>query len=292
MTKPREKQIINNAGEDFLGLRAIRSITGREIRLGFRNPWAYSFMVLFTLFSLALLSIQSRHGIQEYTGTTGAMINLILYLLPLMTLLLGSFSITAEKEEGGWQLLSTYPLGSSSYIIGKFIGMAYVLLVIVAVGFGVSGLISSLASHTYSWNSYMLFLLFSAVLVLMFLSLALLIGTLCHNRWQALTAGVALWFFLVLGWPTLLVALLGLVPYTMIKPLLLMLVFLNPAELSRLFLVVKLGGGSVLGPEYYKWVDFMYRPEGTVTFLGGSLLWIVLLLAAAILVLERGRRRD
>ncbi|WP_082423277.1 ABC transporter permease [Paenibacillus dakarensis] len=291
MTNLRETQTLRNTDEDFLGLRAIWSITGREIRLGFRNPWAYSFMLLFTLFSLALLSIQTRYGIQEYTGTSGAMINLILYLLPLMTLLLGSFSITAEKEEGGWTLLSTYPLGSSSYIIGKFFGMVYVLLIIVAIGFGVSGLISSLVSHTYSWKSYMLFLLFSTILVLMFLSLALLIGTLCKNRWQALTAGVALWFFLVLGWPSLLVALLGFVPYSMIKPLLMLLVFLNPAELSRLFLVIKLGGGSVLGPEYYKWVNWMVRPEGTVTFLGASLLWIILMLAAAILVIERRRRR-
>lgn len=292
MTKPRDKRNISNGeDEDFLGLRAIGAITRREIKLGFRNPWSYSFMVLFTLFGLALLAIQTRQGGEDYSGTTGAMINLILYLLPLMTLLLGSFSITAEKEEGGWQLLSTYPMSSSSYMIGKFTGMTYVLLVIVAVGFGLSGLVSSLVTHSYSWTSYMLFLMFSAVLVLMFLSLALLIGTLCKNRWQALTFGVAVWFFLVLGWPTLLVALLGLVPYTLIKPLLMLLVFLNPAELSRLFLVIKLGGGSVLGPEYYKWVNWMYRPEGTVTFLASSLLWIAVLLIAAIVILERGRRR-
>ncbi|SMF66056.1 Cu-processing system permease protein [Paenibacillus uliginis N3/975] len=271
-------------------MRAIRVIALREIKLGFRNPWSYSFMVLFALFSLALLAIQSQQGTVDYSGTTGAMINLILYLLPLMTLLLGSFSITAEKEEGGWQLLSTYPLSSSAYLMGKFTGMTYVLLIIVFIGFGLSGIISSLVTHSYTWKSFMLFLMFSVLLVLLFLGAAMFIGTLCKNRWQALTYSVAIWFFFVLGWPTLLIAVLGLVPYTLIKPLLLLLEFLNPAEISRLFLVIKLGGGSVLGPEYYKWVNWMYQPEGTVTFLFVCIVWIVVMFLAAVFMLERGRR--
>ncbi|NMO94484.1 ABC transporter permease [Paenibacillus lemnae] len=279
----------NTSGEDFLSLRAIQTIAGREIKLGFRNPWSYSFMGLFILFSLALLLIQQQQGLQDYSGTTSAMINLILYLLPLMTLLLGSFSIAAEKEEGGWQLLSTYPIRAAGYVLGKYIGTLYVLLIIVAAGFGISGLISAFTSQSYTWKTYSLFIVFSCCLVLFFLALSLLIGVLCRNRWQALTVSVSVWFFLVLGWPTLLIALLGVLAYPLIKPMLMIMVFLNPAELSRLFLVIKLGGGSVLGPEYYRWVNWMHQPEGTLTFLAAGLLWIVLLLTAASWILQRRR---
>lgn len=68
----------------------IDKIAKREIKIGFRNPWAYSFMALFSLFSLALLIIQSQSFMEGYTYTTGTMLNLILYLLPLMTMLLAS----------------------------------------------------------------------------------------------------------------------------------------------------------------------------------------------------------
>ncbi|WP_347880746.1 ABC transporter permease [Paenibacillus sp. F411] len=274
--------------EDFLSLRAASAMASREIKLGFRSAWAYSFMALFVLLSLALLLIQQQSS-GGYTGTTGAVMNLILYLLPLMALLLGSFSIAAEREEGGWQLLSTYPISTCGYVTGKFAGTLAVLLIIVAAGFGLSGLVSFLVTQTYTFSTYILFLTFSACLIVSFLSLSLLIGALSSNRWQALTLSVAVWFLLVLGWPTLIIAVLGMLPYLWIKPVLMTLVFLNPAELSRLFLVIKLGGGAVLGPEYYKWVGLMAQPEGTLIFLSVSTVWMVLLLGLSAWIMQRRR---
>lgn len=46
----------------------------------------------------------------------------------------------------------------------------------------------------------------------------------------------------MIGWTTILIAVLGLLPYLWIKPVLIALTFLNPAELVRLFVVIKLGG--------------------------------------------------
>ncbi len=119
----------------------------REVKLGFRNPWAYSFMALFTLFSLSLLLINTQNFMQGYSSSTASMLNLILYLLPLMTLLLGSFSLTAEKEEGSWQLLSTYPLTTFSFLWGKYVGLTSVLMTIVAFGYGVTGIIGALLGN-------------------------------------------------------------------------------------------------------------------------------------------------
>ncbi|GIP40439.1 nitrous oxide metabolic protein [Paenibacillus sp. J31TS4] len=271
-------------------MRHISTIALREVKLGFRNPWAYSFMALFALFSLALLLVQSQQQVGGYTSTTGTMINLILYLLPLMTLLLGSFSVTAEKEEGGWHLLSTYPLGTMAYLWGKYTGLAAVLLVIVSIGFGLSGVLGVLLGKAFSAGTFGLFFAFSVFLVLLFLGIAVLAGTLCRNRWQALTYGVAIWFFYILGWPTLLIAVLGVLPYLWIKPVLVALIFLNPAELTRLMTVVKMGGGSILGPDYYSWVGWIQQPLGTALFLAVCLVWIALSMGIAGFLWERGRR--
>ncbi|MCC3377608.1 ABC transporter permease [Cohnella sp. REN36] len=272
-------------------MRQTRTIALRELKLGFRNPWAYSFMALFAVFSLALVLIQSQEGLSGYTSTTGTMINLMLYLLPLMTLLLGSFSLTAEKEEGGWQLLSSYALSTSAFLSGKYLGLAGVLILIVAFGFGLSGAIGAVFGHAFPPASFGLFLVFAVLLILLFLGIAAILGAICRNRWQALTYGVAIWFFLVLGWPTLLIALLGFLPYLWIKPALIGLIFANPAELNRLFLIVKMGGGSILGPEYYHWVGWIERPTGSLVFAAVCVLWIAASLGLAIWVWERGRAR-
>ncbi|MBB6694494.1 ABC transporter permease [Cohnella xylanilytica] len=273
-------------------MRHLAAIASREIKLGFRNPWAYSFMALFALFSLALLLIQSQAGLDGYTSTTGTMMNLILYLLPLMTMLLGSFALTSEKEEGGWRLLSSFSLRTHSYIWGKYFGLAAVLLVIVAFGFGLSGIAGVFFGQGFALAGYGRLLLFSALIVLLFLGLSVLMGSICRNRWQALTYGVGVWFFLILGWPTILIAGLGFLPYVWIKPALVALIFVNPAELNRLFFVVKMGGGSVLGPEYYRWVEWIERPAGSLIFAIVCLAWIVAYVESAAWLWERGRRRE
>ncbi len=272
-------------------MKSVLQVALREVKIGFRNPWAYSFMGLFALFSLSLLLIQSQNVVEGYSGVTGSMLNLILYLLPLMTLLLGSFSLTAEKEEGSWELLSTYPLSTFGFIAGKFIGMTLVLFTIIAFGFGLMGVIGALLGSGFAIDTFGLFLAFSVGLVLLFLALAMVIGTIARNRWQALTIAVALWFFAIIGWSALLISGLGLLPYLWVKPAVVALTMFNPAELVRLFIVVKLGGGAVLGPEYYDWVNWIKRPIGTLGFAALCALWIGIALSLSNLLWERGRAR-
>ncbi|MNC15752.1 ABC-2 family transporter protein [compost metagenome] len=266
-------------------------VARRELKMGFRNPWSYSFLGLFCTFSLSLLLINSQNVVEGYTAVTSSMLSLILYLLPLMTLFLGSFSLTSEKEEGSWQLLSTYPMGTMSFVLGKYMGLAAVLLIIVAFGYGLMGLISGLLGMAFDSANYFLFLAFSVGLVLLFLTIALFIGSLSRNRWQALTISVAIWFFTVIGWPSFLIAGLGLVPYLWVKPLLVAFTLLNPAELVRLFVVIKLGGGSVLGPEYYQWIEWIGKSGGSLLFIGVCLIWILISILLVYWIWERGRSR-
>lgn len=58
----------------------ILHIARRELKIGFRNPWAYSFLALFCTFSLGLLLIHVNNAVEGYTAVTGSMLSLILYL--------------------------------------------------------------------------------------------------------------------------------------------------------------------------------------------------------------------
>lgn len=266
-------------------------IAKREMRLGFRNPWAYTFLALFTVFSLALLLIQSRQAFEGYTYSTGSMLHLILYLLPLMALMLGSFSITGEREEGRWTLLSTYSLSTVQFVLGKYAGLAGVLCAILAFGFGFSGCISYVIGRGIHPSWLLFFFFFSLVLVLLYLGIAMLIGTCCKNRWQALTFSVCVWFITILAWPALLVSVLGALPYLWIKPALVGATFFNPAEFIRVFMVIRMGGGSIFGPEYYQWIDWVRTPGAPFLFGGLCLAWIGACLGTACLIWERRRFR-
>jgi len=64
-------------------------------------------------------------------------------------------------------------------------------------------------------------------------------------------------------------------------------IFLNPAEFVRVFSVARLGGGSIFGPEYYKWMYWVDSPLGDVGFVALCLLWIGATMYAAITAWER-----
>lgn len=263
----------------------------REIRLGIRNPWAYSFLALFSLFCLALMAVQAEYSFGGYTHSTGNLINLVLYLLPLMTLLLGAFAVTSEKEDGGWQLLSTYPLTTLQLLSGKYYGLLVVLSVIVCFGFGLSGLFAALFQQSLSLSMLLYFVMFSMIIVIIFAAIAVLIGTISRNRWQALTICVGVWFLFIIGWSTALISVLSKLPYLWIKPTIVTLTFLNPAELIRIFMVSQMGGGSIFGPEYAQWIRWIDGPWGLPLFLGVCALWVLLTLGLAMWLWERGRRR-
>lgn len=266
-------------------------VAKREMKMGFRNPWAYSFLILFSVFSLCLLIIHSQSVVEGYSGITASMLSLILYLLPLMTLFIGSFSLTSEKEDGSWRLLATYPIGTLSFVAGKYIGLLAILLTVVAFGYGCLGVLSGVMGMNFDMNTYGLLLVFSALLVLLFLSVSMIVGSLSANRWQAMTLSVSIWFFLVIGWSTILLSVLNMLPYLWIKPLLVALTFLNPAELARLFVVIRLGGGSVLGPEYYRWVDWIQQPVGNWLFAAVCAGWVLITVGIVFAIWERGRYR-
>jgi len=242
------------------------TIMKRELRIGFRNPWAYSFLALFVIFMLSMLLIHQQGYSSGYSGVTGMLMNLTLYLLPLITLMLGAFSITGEKEDGSAALLYTYRLSLTSWLGGKYIGLLLVLISIVTIGYSVTGIISSFTASGFTASVYALLFIFAVLLIAAFLAIAMVIGAIASTRWQALTYVIGIWFFFIIGWSPIMIALLGQLPYLWIKPLLTIMTFFNPAEWIRVYIIAALGGGTIVGPEYYQWITWIMHPSGHIAF--------------------------
>src|SRR5699024_7614877 len=100
----------------------------------------------------------------------------------LITLLLGGFSVTTEKEDGQWELLSTYPISIYVFLWGKWIGLAVILLTMIFFSYGLAGIITSLFGQSLSFSTYIFFFLFSLVVALVYVIVALLIVSLAKNR--------------------------------------------------------------------------------------------------------------
>ncbi|MEH7107947.1 ABC transporter permease [Bacillus sp. JJ1764] len=251
----------------------------------------YTFFILWVLvFSLLFLLEKTNSGISGFTNITGTILNIILYLLPLFMLITGSFSIANEMENGQWQLLSTYPVSLLAYLLGKCGGLFTAQTVIFTLSFGCSMGIGLIAGNAMTLGWLLKIYLFSILLIYTFIILGLLIGTWVKTRWQAFTISVAMWFFLIMIWPTALITFLGLVPYPVIEPIMKMAMMLNPAEFLRIFFIVKWDSGSVFGQSYDSIVTLFHSGAGWLILSAYLAIYLVAFISLALLCLQRRRQ--
>lgn len=250
----------------------------------------YTFLLLWVLvFSLLFLLERTNTGISEFTNITGTIVNILLYLIPLFMMIIGSFSIANEMENGQWALLCTYPVSIHVYLFGKFTGLLTAQIVVFTLSYGISMLIGLAAGIHLSIQWLMGIFLFALLLIYVFLLLGLVLGAVAKTRWKALMLSVALWFFFIMIWPTALIAILGLFPYPMINPLMKVATLLNPAEFLRVFLVIQWDSGAIFGQSYDSIVHLFHSRAGWMILLMYMIVYQLVLAAFAILMLRRRR---
>lgn len=262
----------------------------REMRMHFRSSWTYSFIAFLTLFVGLIMNMYGNMaGIGQYTKATGTLMNLLAFLLPLMALVIGAFSLTMEKEDGTRNLLFTYPISSIEWIAGKVIGLLIVLLTTLTFAFSIGGIIGFVTGFHLEARSILMLFGYSGMLVTLFLAISIVIGTVSKTRWQALTISISVWIVFVLAWPILLMTILHSLPYQTLVQTIEIATLLNPLEFTRIFFMVKLGGGEVLGPEYLKWVVWIKQSYSVIFYIGLSLIWIFIMLLISVIATERSR---
>lgn len=262
----------------------------QELRVSLRQRSFYIFLLLYFLMVAVICSIQGKvPGIGDYSNMSATLMNVILYLLPLVSLLLGSFSMTQEKEDGSYLLLLSYPLSAHSYILGKYLGQFTAQWIVVTFSFSLTGLLNLLFSFGITLKWFFLLYTFSVLLLLCFLATAFLVGALTDNRWQALMTSIMIWFIFIMVWPLLLLSIVSFLPYDWIQPLLSYATLLNPAECLRIILTIQLGGGAVFGQPYYSLMNSLLQPLGIAALLIYCLLFIAFYLGLSVKMMKRRR---
>lgn len=263
-----------------------------ELRMNVRQRSYYSFLVLWVVvLSLLFLLQASAPSLTGYTNMTGTVVNIALYIIPLFMLIIGSFSIANEMENGQWRLLTTYPLFSLSYIVGKVGGQFTAQVIVFTFSYGLSLAIGLLIGNRFSGEWLLSIYFFSISLIFFFLIIGIAVGCVVSTRWQALSTSVMIWFFLIMIWPTTLIAVLGLVPYTWIAPLMEFALYINPAEFIRVSFVLSLDAGVVFGRTYDSLMTFLNSPSGVLINVLYFIVFLTIMFLFSMGMLEWRKRR-
>jgi len=267
----------------------IVSIAAKEIRDAVRNRWFALSSAAFAALALALaylaLAGAGSVGMGGFGRTAAGLINLVLFIVPLMALTAGAGTLAGERDRGTLQLLLSQPISRTEAMFGKYAGLAGAMLVALTIGFGLSGLVMAWRGGSAQVGAYAALIGLTFLLAISMLSVGVLISSLAPRAPVAIGTAIFVWLLLVL------LSDLGLMGSAIVFKLqahdLFHLALINPAQAFKLSAVSAIEGSlEPLGPAgtyavrtYGQWLPAL---------LASSLAaWTIAPLALAMLVFSR-----
>jgi ABC-type transport system involved in multi-copper enzyme maturation permease subunit len=183
-----------------LNFRAVYTIAKKEFSDNARNKWIISMITIFLVLTI-VASIMAGHGkLGELEGTVGALMSISVMLVPIIAIMLGYATISGEAESGALSIVLTCPVSRVDVLLGKFLGLGSVICFSVLVGFGSSGLIVAATAGGAQWSAYLVFMLLTMLLGMLYLSLSICFSSVLKRRVTSLAAGVVVFFLgMILG---------------------------------------------------------------------------------------------
>jgi Cu-processing system permease protein len=177
--------------------------------------------------------------------------------------------------------MSSQPLSRKKILLSEYGGVALSLLGAFFIGVGIPVLL-------FAFDATGLALLFTgAALTLVFTSIAFLASVKARDKARGIGSALLLWFYFALIYDGLvLLILFSFSDYPMEK-FTLVLSALNPIDLGRIFIILKMDVSALMGYTGALYKDFFGSGTGILFPAGIMLLWIILPLWSALRIFKR-----
>lgn len=259
--------------------KTIATVARLELLVTVRNKWTLIFAIVFgaLVVSISYFGIMAEgfSGMQNFTRTSASILNLVLYIVPLVALTMGTLSFTGDK--GSAELLYSQPISRSEITFGKVLGIFASIAISTLVGYTIAGGIIFFSNGTDGVASYALFVLLSLMLSLIFLSLSVLIATISKRKSRAFGVALFVWFFFVLFYDLLALGGTLFLKGSASNMFLFFSLFGNPVGMVRVASLIILDNASIFGPAGATLIRFLGGGATSVLILTCALfLWIIL----------------
>ena len=204
-----------------------------------RSRWSYVYFVFYLLLGFTLLFLNN-----DLSKAVITLMNVIIILVPLIGTIFGVMYYYNSKEFT--ELLLAQPLNRSSIFLGQYLGVALSLSLSLVLGIGIPFVFYGLFKSTVVWD-FSLLLISGTFLTFIFTSLAFNIALSNENKIKGFGYAILLWMLLAIVYDgVFLMSLIIFEDYPLDK-LSLVGTILNPIDLSRTLILLKLDISALLG---------------------------------------------
>lgn len=233
-----------------------------------RSRWSYVYFLFYLLLGIVLLFLNN-----DLSKAVITLMNVIIILVPLIGTIFGVMYYYSSREFT--ELLLAQPVKRSSIFLGQYFGVALSLSLSLIIGLGLPFVFYGIFKSGAIWD-FSLLLITGTFLTLIFTALAFIIALANENKIKGFGYAILLWLFMAVIYDGLfLMSLMYFENYPLDK-FSLIATMLNPIDLSRVLILLKLDISALLGYTGAVFQRFFGTSLGLVISSGILLLWVVI----------------
>jgi Cu-processing system permease protein len=223
-------------------------------------------IVAYTLFQL-VVSFSLFNLEENESRAVLSLLNIVLIVLPLISIVFGTIHYYNSYEF--IELMLAQPMSRQRIILSEYAGVAFSLSAAFILGVGAPVLI-------YSFNATGISLLLTGfLLTLVFSSLAFFASVKARDKARGIGIALLLWFYFALIYDGLVMLILFNFSDYPLEKITLLLTALNPVDLGRVFIMLKMDESALMGATSALYKDFFGNVTGILFTTGIMLLWAI-----------------
>jgi len=233
-----------------------------------RSRWSYVYFLFYLALGFVLLFLNN-----DVAKAVITLMNVIIVLVPLIGTIFGVMYYYDSKEFT--ELLLAQPVKRSSIFLGQYLGVAGSLTLSLVLGMGIPFLAYGLFRSETIFD-FSLLLVTGAFLTLIFTALSFNIALSNENKIKGFGYAILVWLFLAVIYDgVFLISLIVFEDYPL-DSLSLVAITLNPIDLSRTLILLKLDISALLGYTGAVFKEFFGTNLGFLVSMLMLVLWTVL----------------
>lgn len=232
-------------------------------------------------YTLLLLAISMSFFSFESDPNKGllSLLNIILMVVPLVSIIFSTIHFYNSYEF--IELMSAQPLSRKAIFLSEYLGVAASLSLAFLVGVGIPTLV-------FGGDQSSLILIISGLLLtLSFVSLAFLASVITRDKAKGIGLALVLWFYFSLVYDGLVLGILFSFNDYPLEKAMLILTALNPTDLARIMVLMKMDISALMGFTGAVFQDFFSTNYGLLVALFVLLLWVVVPVSIATRIFQK-----
>lgn len=226
-----------------------------------RNRFVMGYTLLLLAITMSFFSFES-----DPNKGLLSLLNIILMVVPLVSIIFSTIHFYNSYEF--IELMSAQPLSRKRIFLSEYVGVAASLSLAFLVGVGVPTML-------FEGSSRGVILLISGfLLTLTFVSLAFLAAVITRDKAKGIGLALVIWFYFSLVYDGLVLGILFSFSDYPLEKAMLVLTALNPADLARIMVLMKMDISALMGFTGAVFQDFFSTNYGLIIAFGILIGWV------------------